>query len=387
MSGATNDPALRSAPLRLALFYGGVFFALGIFGPFWPLWLKDRGLSAEDIGLVFALGTAAKLIATPFVARTADRLGSRKRLLVSLTLVGTLVFVAFRFADGLLPILAITILYFACWGPVMPLMESLTMLTRDRVAFDYGRVRLWGSVTFIVGAAGMGIVLTDAPTEWIHWAILAAIILSTFAAFGLPDTRTPPSEPGGKPFRDILRLPGIVPAILAATCVQASHIAYYNFGSLHWKTAGHASDVIGILWAEGVIVEIALFTMAAAVIGRTGALPLILIGAVAAVVRWTGMAMTTEIVWLIPLQALHALSFGATHLGIIYLITERVHPSKSTSAQSLYAMAMGVAMTGASYGAGILFGAIGGGAFLAMAGLGGMGVLFTAWAFVARKEH
>ena len=378
----SQSAASRSAAWRLAAFYGGVFLAMGIFGPFWPLWLKDRGLDAHDIGLVFALGTLAKLIMTPFVARWADRLGRRKILLVFLTTAGTLVFISFRWAEGLLPIALITIVYFACWGPVSPLTESLTMLTRDQVPegrrpFDYGRVRLWGSVTFIIGAWGMGLILTDAPISWVHWAVLGAVALTTLAAFALPDTRTAPAEPGGQLFRPVLREPGMIWAILAATFVQASHIAYYNFGSIHWENAGHSPDVIGALWAEGVVVEIVLFSVSTLVVARVGALPLILIGAVAASARWLGTGLSTEIIWLVPLQALHALSFGATHLGIIHLISERIAPSRSASAQSLYAMALGLGFSAASYGAGILFQSMAGGAFTVMAGMSGIGALFA----------
>ena len=359
----------RFAPLRLALFYGGIFLALGIMGPFWPLWLQDRGLDAEEIGLIFALGTLAKLAVTPHFARAADRSGERRRILVVLTLFGTLTFLAFRWTEGFWPIAIVTVAFFACRGPVLPLMESLTMLTRERVSFDYGRVRLWGSVTFILGAWGMGLILTDAPASWIHWSIFIAVGLTFLSALALPDTRAPAAEGIHRPFREILRMPGLLMAMTAATLIQASHVVYYNFGSIHWLEAGHGADVIGALWAEGVIVEIVLFTFAAAVVRKVGAMPMIMIGAAAGVARWAGTAVTTEVEWLILLQALHGLSFGATHLGIIHLITERVSPSMSASAQSLFSMIMGVGMSAASYAAGHLFADLGGGAFMAMAGL------------------
>lgn len=382
----TEEAPPRRAPLRLALFYGGIFLALGIMGPFWPLWLKDRGLDAEEIGIIFAVGTLARLAATPHFARAADRTGERKRILISLSLIGVLTFLAYRWIEGFWPIVLVTVLFYASRGPVLPLMESLTMLTRDRVPFDYGRVRLWGSITFIVGAWGMGLVLTGAPADWIHWSILASLVLTLFCALTLPDTRTPAITGDRRPFRELMRQPGLLAAMTAATCIQASHAVYYNFGSIHWLAAGHGADVIGALWAEGVIAEIVLFTFAAATVRRVGAVRMIGIGAAAAILRWSGTAATSDLEWLILLQALHGLSFGATHLGIIHLISERVETSLSASAQSLFAMTLGLGMSAASYGAGLLFASLNGGAFLAMSALALAGAGFAGFSHFSARS-
>jgi PPP family 3-phenylpropionic acid transporter len=383
--GAPPQVPPRLAPLRLSFYFGGIFLALGIMGPFWPLWLQDRGLGSEEIGIIFALGTLARVVATPHFARAADRTGERRRILVLLSLIGVLTFVAFHWTHGFWAIALVTLLFHASRGPILPLMESLTMLTRERVPFDYGRVRLWGSITFIIGAWGMGLVLTDAPSDWIHWAIFGSVVLTLLAALTLPDTRAPAADGNHRPFRDLMRRPGLLAAMMAATCIQASHAVYYNFGSIHWIAANHEADVIGALWAEGVVAEIILFTFAAAAVRRVGAFQMICIGAAAAVVRWAGTAWTTDIEWLILLQALHGLSFGATHLGIIHLISERVEASLSASAQSLFAMTMGLGMSAASYSAGLLFSAHGGGAFMAMSALALAGAGFAVFSVILRR--
>jgi len=175
-------------------------------------------------------------------------------------------------------------------------------------------------------------------------------------------------------------------AMTAATCIQASHAVYYNFGTIHWLAAGHGADIIGALWAEGVIAEILLFTFAAATVRRIGAVRMIAIGAAAATLRWAGTAGTTDLEWLVLLQALHGLSYGATHLGIIHLITERVDPSLSASAQSLFAITLGVGMSTASYGAGLLFASLGGGAFWAMSALALAGAGFAGFSLMMRRS-
>ena len=150
--------------------------------------------------------------------------------------------------------------------------------------------------------------------------------------------------------------------------------------------AGHGADVIGALWAEGVIAEILLFTFAAATVRRIGAVRMIAIGAAAAALRWAGTAETTDLEWLVLLQALHGLSYGATHLGIIHMITERVDPSLSASAQSLFAITLGIGMSAASYGAGLLFASLGGGAFWAMSALALAGAGFAGFSLMMRRS-
>ena len=142
--------------LRLAGFYAAAFAVIGASMPFWPLWLRSHGLEIEDIGLVMAIGITVKTIANPLIANTADRRGERKRIMVLLTLLTTLAFSLFYWVDGFWGVLAVTIVFHMLWAPTMPLMESLTMQTAKKQPLDYGRVRLWGSLTFIAGAWGMG---------------------------------------------------------------------------------------------------------------------------------------------------------------------------------------------------------------------------------------
>ena len=46
----------RSAFVRLAAFYVASFAVLGVFLPFMPAWLRDRGCDAAQIGWVMAAG-------------------------------------------------------------------------------------------------------------------------------------------------------------------------------------------------------------------------------------------------------------------------------------------------------------------------------------------
>jgi MFS transporter, PPP family, 3-phenylpropionic acid transporter len=156
---------------------------------------------------------------------------------------------------------------------------------------------------------------------------------------------------------------------LAATAaVQASHAVYYGFATLHWQAAGYGDTLIGGLWALGVIAEILLFAAGDRVVRRAGAAWLIVIGGLAGGLRWTVTGTTTELWALVIVQTLHALSFGAVHLGAIHFIARAVPPELSATAQSLYSsVVMGLGLGLMLFAAGPLYAAVGAHAFHAMA--------------------
>ena len=94
--------------------------------------------------------------------------------------------------------------------------------------------------------------------------------------------------------------------LIAVGLVQASHAAYYGFATIHWRAAGLSDDVIGALWAEGVLAEIVLFAFSGAVVRRLGPVRLLLLGAAAGIVRWAIIGSTTDLVAVAGVQWLHS---------------------------------------------------------------------------------
>lgn len=362
--------------LRLACFYAASFAVIGIFMPFWPLWLKSRGLSAEDLGLVVALGIAIKTIANPLIANAADRLGERKRIMAALLCVATLGFAMYHWAHGFWPILLVTLAFHAFWSPTMPLMESLVMQTAKVEPIDYGRVRLWGSLTFIAGAWGMGKALDGGSIEAVYWAALAMMVATAATVLVLPDTRIAPSTAARRPILDVLTDRTFIAFLAAAALIQSSHAVYYTFGTIHWKAAGHSEAVIGGLWAEGVIAEVVLFAWGDKLVRRFGAARLIALGGLAGALRWGVTGLTDALPALLALQLLHAFTFGAAHLGAVHFIARRMAPQVSATAQSLYAaVVMGLALGLSAWMSGKLYADFGSRAYLAMAVMAGLGAV------------
>lgn len=364
--------------LRLSLYYALFFVAVGVYLPFWPLWLASRGLTPVEIGLVSATSIAVRALASPLAAHVADRSGERRRLMTVLGVGAVLLFALFALARDFWTILAVTMAYMVFWSPIGPLGESLVMLAIGKAGLSYGRVRLWGSASFILAAVATGHLLVEGSPDLVLWGLVGAMAALAAAIPLLPDERTPRAA-GRLPLLAVLRDRRFLLFLAAAAFIQSSHAVYYTFGTLHWRAAGYGADLIGGLWAEGVIAEILLFLAGTAPVRRLGAERLLLLGGIAAALRWTVLGLSTDTLAVAAAQVLHAFTFGAAHLGAIHYIARTVPPQLSATAQSLYAaVVMGVAFGLTVLAAGPAYAAWGGSAYLAMAVLGAVGTLL-AW--------
>ena len=368
---------------RLSLFYIAYFAMVGIMLPFFPVWLASRGLTPENIGIVIGSATFVRVFFNPLIAHAADRRGARQPIIATLSIFACLFFSLYFISETFLSILFVTIFFSTFWGGMQPLGESLTMLTARYFDFEYGRVRLWGSLAFILTAIAAGKVLTDTSPDSIMVMIFGTVVLMVIVTLFLPKTRAKRSSGGGFPILSLIRNKSFVTVLVAAALIQSSHAVYYGFGTIHWQKAGISDTVIGMLWAEGVVAEVILFIFGASILRHTGPIRLIILGGVAGTLRWLGTGLDDSLLTLVLLQALHGFTFGATHLGIIHFISDMIPDELSATAMSLYsAVAMGFAMGLMVMASGHIYGALGGHAYFVVAVMAALGGLL---AIIARQ--
>ena len=372
--------------LRLKAFYAALFLTLGVQLPFLPLWLTAKGLDAGAIGIVLAIPALIRIIAIPVATRLADRRDAVRGVIILAAAGAAIGFAALAFAQGAVAIMLVYALASAAYAPVMMLADTYALRGLAQRGRAYGPVRLWGSAAFIAASFGAGALLDlMAPVDLI-WLMVVAMAIATAAALALVPLNSEPA--GGAPVpasaAGLLRNPAFLVAIAAASLVQASHALYYGFSTIDWQAAGYDGGVIGALWALGVMSEIALFALSARLPSTITPLALLLAGAAGAVVRWSAMAAAPPTILLPVLQCLHALSFGATHLGALAFVVRMAPPGLGATAQGYFAVAHGVTMAVAAALAGVLYGHLGSGAYAAMAALATAGGLC---ALVARRAQ
>ncbi|MCB9569210.1 MAG: MFS transporter [Myxococcales bacterium] len=366
----------RRAGRRLALFVALVFATVGVYLPYWPLWLADRGLDEPAIGLLLALGVSMRVLVGPLLARAADRRGAHARLLGLLSLGVLIGYIAHLAATTFTALVVLAIVCGAFWAAIMPICDSLVLLHAGVHDLDYGRIRRWGSVAFLVTTLSAGFILRGRSPSLVLWLILTPLALMVVAAPLLPSPPRSDRRAAPRPISALLRLPWLVIFCGASALVYASHGVLYGFATIHWRSLGISEDRIGLLWTSGVLAEIALFSVGARLLTRLRPLQLALLAALASVVRWLGLATVTAFAGLLALQSLHALSFGAIHLAAMAYLHRSLPPESSATAQSLFAAATsGLGFAGGFFAAGALYGRHGGDAYLTMAALAGAAAL------------
>jgi PPP family 3-phenylpropionic acid transporter len=354
---------------RLAAFYAALFILPGIQLPFFPVWLKAKGLDAGMIGIVLAVPMIARVLAIPVVTRAADRRDAVRAAILLACIASVAGYTLVGLSAGAIAILIAYTLTSLASTPVMPLAETYALKGLSARGRAYGPVRLWGSFAFIIGNFAAGFAADALPARDLVWLMVAATLLLALAALTLPPITTHASEPRAPsaPRQTLLRDPAFVAVLAAASLIQASHAFFYGFSAVQWRAAGLDGTVIAALWALGVLAEIVLFAMQARLPPFIEPTMLLMIGASGALVRWLAMALDPPAYVLPWLQLLHALSFGATHLGALMFLMRYAPPGQAATAQGYLAIALGLAMAAATAVSGLLYEDFGSRAYTAMA--------------------
>jgi PPP family 3-phenylpropionic acid transporter len=373
----------RGFAVRVSLLFAAVCTVIGTQLPFYPLWLDWRGLSAREIAIITAAPLVVRVIVTPALAFTADRFGDHRRFLIGLTWAALVVVLVLAQFASFWPLLVGTVLFSLAISTVMPLTETLAMTGVKAAGLDYGRMRLWGSISFIVASICGGWLLEPLGVGAAIWLIAGGVALTVAAAHGLQrpiglgrlKAATSPPRLRVVDALGLLRSRVFLIFLLATGMVQGAHGMFYTFGVLHWRAQGLDTAWSGVLWGVAIVCEVALFAYSAAVLRRVSPVQLIVLGCAAAVLRWLVMGFDPPLAVLMLLQISHTLTYGATHIGAIHFMSRFVPDQQAGTAQAIYASVTGgIGLGAAMLIAGPLYASYGGRGYWAMAVMAAIGL-------------
>lgn len=362
---------------RVSALYGVNFAGTGLFLPFFPVILANRSYSVTEVSLALALGTYAKIAASPFLTGFSDKTGLRRLSICFYSLLGMVFLALFAFTSSyLLAVIAVMGLM-VCWAPIVPLADGYALDVVRQTGATYGRMRLWGSAAFVMGTVLAGWLMVP-DTEMPYLAgILGSMVATVFVAGTLPPMRNPEREAweaagavqvaAGRPA--VFREPWFLALVTLIGLSQAAHSAYYAFSTIYWTKTGVPEHLMGPLWSVGVTAEILLFLFAARLPAWLTPMRLIIMGTAGASLRWFLFTHVNEPVFIVMMQTLHALSFGAVHLGGVALIAQAVPMRWSATGQSLMATSTGFLTATATWFSGPLYAAKPAYAFYAMSAM------------------
>jgi len=364
--------------IRLSGYGAAYFFAAGALMSYWPVWLRDRGVQDAEIGTLYMSRQLVSVGATLLVGVVAHRLGNARGVILALAAAATLLMTGYQFAYGFLAILAVSLVWGGVWAPTMALYDGVLVNETRARGFNYGSLRLWGSLAFILGAVLCGVAVDRNGPAWVLYVGFSGIVLLVPLALLLPKAEAHHRDARRAPFGmlDLLSSPPFLLFMVATGLCQASHAVLYSFGTLTWRAAGIDDVTISLLWGQSVAVEILLMLGSGRLLRRLGVCGMLGFALACAMVRWLGMAFTTELAALVFLQALHAGSFAACHLGAMAFMQRALPASGVALGQSVYyALGTGAAQAVIFQLAGLLYAGFGQKAFLGMFAVSAVGMM------------
>jgi MFS transporter, PPP family, 3-phenylpropionic acid transporter len=375
---------------RMGLYFATLFLIYGVHVTYYPVWLSGRGLRAEEIGLITAMPIFMRTLLTPMIAAYADQRGNHRAVIIALSIAGVVLTGIISQCTTFMSLLVTSVPFAIVVASIMPLTETIAVTGVRGAGHDYGRMRLWGSLTFLVATIVSGLMFDAYGADVGIWILLAACCATAAASALLPK---PVGEPPATaidnrvaeaavsvPAVKLLTMPVFAAFLLAIGAIHGAHAAFYTFGALHFKSLGFSGATFGWLWAVSVIVEIGVFAYSKQLVARFGATQLIIAAGVASVIRWGGMSLNPSFGMVLLLQVLHGLTYGAGHLGAIHFIARAVPTLGAGTAQGLYSAIGSGFITGlATLASGYLYPVLGGQTFLAMGALAGAGLVAAVW--------
>ncbi|GAA0858468.1 MFS transporter [Aliiglaciecola litoralis] len=338
MALLSQKPQSNLNLLLISLTYLLYFGQLGVLVPYLGVFLDGRGFTSEQIGELFALITVARILGPNLWASMADKSGKGLGILRlgSLLTFGTfcLVFVVDSFW-GLTLGFALMMMF---WTAILPQLEVLTLNCVDSDATRYSRIRLWGSIGFIILTviAGKAIDMfsSEAPI-YVSAGVLAVLFISTLLI----------NEPQAKPAKDKntgsiwhkAKTPTFLMFILSAILLQVSFGTYYGFFALYARDLGYSGQATGFFIGLGVAAEIVIFLLAGRLISIFGIKWILVISIFLTALRWLLLGTVAEFLWVIIIsQLLHAFSFGMTHAASVKFIHHYFGKAFQSRGQALY---------------------------------------------------
>ena len=366
--------ASASSYRRLSAWYFFYFAFVGAFTPYFTLYLQSLGHAAPAIGALMSLMVAMRLLAPYLWGWLADRVGRKAVIVRVATVFSALSFALFFFVQDFWPLFVVMALTSFFWSASLPLVEALT-LGHLAVPGDYGRIRLWGSVGFIVAVLGTGACLDRAPLDSLLVISLGLLVGIVLCAWSLVDVPSAGEHSGKHSLRSGLMRPEVVSLLAACFFMSAAHSPFYLFYSIHLVDHGYGKTAVGMLWSLGVVCEIVVF-LVMPVLVRTWSLAAMLVACFAlAVVRFLLIGWGVDSVALLLLaQVMHGATFGAYHAAAIATLNRWFPAPQQGRVQALYGSV--------SYGAGGMAGNVASGSVWEWAGAGATFTLGSAFALI-----
>ena len=322
---------------RLSRFYFVYYFFVGAFVPYWGLYLKSEQFSPADIGILMSLFQISRIFAPNFWGWLADHTGKRAQWIKLTAFLGLCGFTAVFWAHSFYWLFFVMAALSLFTSSTLPLAESLTLAHLATTNGHYSRIRMWGSLGFIVASLVLGYVIDWAGIKSLLWFLLAVQIVLFSLTHTLPDAKVEAHEHDHFSIWQVIKQPNVLALLIGCALMVTAHGVLYNFYSIYLSDHGYSKGTIGLLWSVGVICEIGIFMLMPKIMARYSLKTILFISLLLAVIRFTMIGFAVDnIILLVIAQSLHAATFGSFHAASVEVITQFFNGRHQAKGQAIY---------------------------------------------------
>lgn len=316
------------------LYYGFI----GCFISYLALLLLDKGFDSVEIGAVFAIYTLARVAIGQVVAHLSDKKQDHLSF-YRYGLIGSMLFlIPCLFIASSYLFLSLIILSLSCFMSIVSQIELLCLDAANGEAKIYNRIRLFGSLGFVICAILMGRVLDNNPPVAIVYCGLAVLMAGYFTSQKMANF--PHSKEAKIPFSGFLNKclsPVFIAFLLSSILLHISFAPFIGFFTQYLSLNGYKGIEVGILFSLGAAAEIVLFVFVGSILSRVGVRKLLIFGFLITAIRWYLQGRYIDNLTLVILtQCLHAFSFGLMHSVSVHFIRHYFEPTQQGRGQFMY---------------------------------------------------
>ncbi len=347
---------------RLSRFYFFYYFFVGSFVPYWGIYLQSENFSPSSIGILLSLFQISRIVAPNFWGWLADHSGHRVKWIKLTSFLGLIGFIGVFWAKGFFWIFLIMSALSLFTSSTLPLAESLTLAHLATTDGHYSRIRLWGSIGFIVASLFLGYLIDLQGINILLWVLLITQAIIFFLSNTIPEAKEIHHKKNDLPIWKIIKTPSVVALLIGCTLMVSAHGVLYNFYSIYLKEHGYSSATIGWLWAVGVICEIFIFMLMPKILRRYSLKTILLLSLFLGVIRFILIGASPDHFYLLLIaQMFHAATFGSFHAASIEVIAYFFKGRNQSRGQAIYnSVAYGIGGTIGGLGGGYLIQYLGG---------------------------
>ena len=330
-------PSDHRVTFALSGYYFAYFAYVGAYSPYFTLYLKDVGMAAAQIGVLYAIPQVMRIFGPNVWGHVADRSGKPHQVLRAAAFLAFFAFAGIYLGSSFTWLFLVLLAMHFFTSAQMPLIEAITLDHVRDAPGHYGRIRVWGSVGFILAVLGVGYLLDTLPVAFVPHVVSGMLLLVVLAAAAMRRPHRVELPAGRASMREALKRPATRAFLIAGALNAFAHAALYTFYSIHLEGHGYSKSAIGWMWAIGVLIEIAVFQWMPQLTRRIDLGALYFSTFVVCAIRFLMIAWGVELWWvLVVAQLMHASTFAIFHASAVGLVGRHFGAGNQARGQALF---------------------------------------------------